>query len=239
MDDIAVLIPAYNEQTTITRIVDRCLHYIPHVFVVNDGSTDNTLSFIKKTAAVVFSNEVNQGKGAALLTGFQAVISESLASAGENYVGVITLDADGQHNPDDLARFFELIQKNPDTFIIGARRKQTYNAPKKRLFANKIADFFISCVARKKLCDTQSGYRYYPASFLKKYFLQSSRSTRFAFETEILIAAAKMGLSIAYVDIESCYPDQARASHYRPGRDSWEITKSVFRALLHKSIIEK
>ncbi len=231
MDDIAVLIPAYNEQTTIADIIDRCLHYTLHVFVVNDGSIDNTLSIAKKSSAFVLSNEINQGKGAALLQGFQAVVSEPLALAAGNYVGVITLDADGQHNPDDLIQFFELIQKNPDTFIIGARRKQTHNAPKNRLFANKIADFFISCVAKKKLSDTQSGYRYYPVSFLKKYFLQPHQSARFAFEAEILIAAAKMGLSFSYVDIESCYPDQARVSHYRAGKDSWEIAKSLLRAV--------
>ena len=224
MDDVAVLIPAYNEQTTIAAIVDRCLHRTPHVFVVNDGSIDDTLSIVKKSSAFVLSNEFNQGKGAALLKGFQAAIEK-------NYLGVITLDADGQHNPDDLTRFFELTQKNPDAFIIGARRKKTNNAPRVRLFANKIADFFISCVAKKRLCDTQSGYRYYPISFLKKYFLQSYQSTRFAFETEILIAAAKMGLSIAYVDIESCYPDHARMSHYRAGKDSWEIAKSLFQAV--------
>ncbi len=228
---VAVLIPAYNEQTTIAAIIDRCLHHTPHVFVVNDGSTDDTLACVKKSSAFVLSSEINQGKGAALLKGFQAVISEPLALAAGNYVGIITLDADGQHNPDDLIRFFELTQKNPDVFIIGARRKQTNNAPKIRLFANKIADFFISCVAKKRLCDTQSGYRYYPISFLKKYFLQPHQSTRFAFEAEILIAAAKMGLSVRYVDIESCYPDQARMSHYRAGRDSWEIAKSLFRAL--------
>lgn len=227
MDDIAVLIPAYNEQTTITRIVDRCLFYTPHVFVVNDGSTDNTLSRIKQSAALIISNEINQGKGAALLQGFHAAIT----SAEGNCAGVITIDADGQHNPDDLAHFFELIQKNPDNFIIGARRKQTHAAPKTRLFANKIADFFISLVAKKRISDTQSGFRYYPASFLKKYFQQPHQSTRFAFEAEVLIAAAKMGLLIDYVEIESCYPDCARMSHYRAGRDSWEIAKSVFRSV--------
>lgn len=223
-DHIAVLIPAYNEEATILKVVDHCLRYTPHVFVVNDGSTDNTLSLLKNSAISLYSNATNQGKGAALLQGFTAIIEK-------NFQGVITLDADGQHNPDDLVRFIEMVEKNSQAFVIGARRFNTQHAPRIRLLANKIADFFISCAAKKRVCDTQSGFRYYPVSFLKQYFLQLPHATRFAFEAEILIAAAKMGLSFGYVDIESVYPDQARTSYYRPGKDSWEIAKSILKDL--------
>ena len=223
----AILIPAYNEVTTIHTIVDRCLYYSPDIMVIDDGSTDNTvekLKNLKNVSTVVFSNPVNLGKGATLLKGFQTMIEK-------NYRGVITLDADGQHNPDDLPQFLTLSEKFPDGFIIGARRNAADRAPKTRLWANKAADFFISCAARKRLYDTQSGYRYYPVSFLKHYLSYASPPNRFAFEAEILIAAAKMGLSIDYVEIESCYPKQARLSHYRPGKDSWEIAKSLLRAV--------
>lgn len=221
---IAILLPAYNEQSTITKIIENCLQYTPHVYVIDDGSTDETLSRIKQTSALIYSNVVNQGKGAILLQGFHLIIEK-------NYSGVITLDADGQHNPDDLTLFFERIQKNPEALIIGARRLNTKNAPLMRLFANKIADFFISCAAKKWLADTQSGYRYYPAAFLKKYFLQSPAFSHFAFETEILISAVKIGVAVDYVDIESCYPVCARKSYYRTGKDSWEIAKSVMKGM--------
>lgn len=221
----AILIPAYNEVTTIHAIVDRCLYYSPDIMVIDDGSTDNTVEKLKNVSSTaVFSNPVNLGKGATLLKGFQTMIEK-------NYRGVITLDADGQHNPDDLPQFLNLSKNFPDGFIIGARRNATDRAPKARLLANKAADFFVSCAARKRLYDTQSGYRYYPVSFLKRYLSYAKHPNRFAFETEILVAAVRTGLSVRYVDIESCYPKDARASHYRPGKDTWEITKAVVKMI--------
>jgi len=228
MDEIAILIPAYNEEQTIESIVDRCSRYTSHVIVVDDGSTDNTLLQLKNSRANVLLSPENSGKGAALFKGFQLAIDK-------NYRGVITIDADGQHNPDDLPQFFAIIEKNPEKFIIGARRAQTQCAPKLRLFANKVADFFISCAARKRLCDTQSGYRYYPISFLKYVMNNSLVPNRFAFEAEILVTAIRLGLSVDYVNIHSCYPLDARASHYHPSKDTWRITKVVVKLIFTRS----
>lgn len=223
--NVAILIPAYNEQATITTVIDGCLHYTSHIYVIDDGSTDETLSVLKKTTATVYADPINQGKGSALTKGFSHLIEKS-------YAGVITLDADGQHNPDDLPHFFDQIQKNPDQLIIGARRFNAQQAPRTRLLANKVADFFISCAAKKSLYDTQSGFRYYPISFLKHYFLHAPQAARFALETEILIQAVKMGVAIAYVNIASYYPENGRGSYYRPWRDSWEIATSVWKNLV-------
>ena len=224
-DTTAILIPAYNEATTIHDIVDRCLHYASNVMVIDDGSIDGTAEKLKQLSALVFSNTINLGKGATLLKGFQTAIEK-------NYRGVIALDADGQHNPDDLPHFLNIIEKFPDGLIIGARRTATHRAPKVRLWANKAADFFISCAARKRLYDTQSGYRYYPVSFLKHYVTGTQAPNRFAFEADILVAAVRAGLSVRYVDIASCYPEGARASHYHPSKDTWEITKAVSKLIL-------
>lgn len=223
-DNITLLIPAFNEQKTIKKIIDHCYCYSQNVIIIDDGSTDNTLVILKNTSAVIFSNPKNYGKGTALFKGFQIAIEK-------NYHGVITLDADGQHNPDDLPKFFEHIKKFPEAFIIGARKIATHQTPKIRLLANKMADFFMSIAARKRLCDTQSGFRYYPASFLKQVISNSCRPHRFAFEAEILIAAVKNGLPVHYVDIQSCYPAGARASHYQLGKDTWEITKTITRLI--------
>ncbi|OGT43500.1 MAG: hypothetical protein A3F13_00155 [Gammaproteobacteria bacterium RIFCSPHIGHO2_12_FULL_40_19] len=228
MQNAVILIPAYNEVTTIQAIVDRCLSYSPDVMVIDDGSTDGTLEKLKNMPTVVFSNPVNLGKGATLLKGFQTAIEKNMR-------GVITLDADGQHNPDDLPQFLSLSAKFPEGFIIGARRTVTNRPPKVRWWANQVADFFISCAARKRLCDTQSGYRYYPVSFLKRYLSGTKTPNRFAFEAEILVAAVLSGLSVHYVDIASCYPAGARASHYHPGKDTWEITKTVAKLIFKKS----
>jgi len=224
---IAVLIPAYNEQKTIKHIVNRCLSYTSHVMVIDDGSSDATLSIVKNTNAEVFSNTMNMGKGATLLKGFQLAIERG-------YDGVIALDADGQHNPDDLPRFLSVVQQTPTGLIIGARRINVKNAPRVRLLANKMADFFISLAARKRLFDTQSGYRYYPGQFLQKYLANPLKSNRFAFEAEILISAVSEKLPIHYVDIQSCYPTNARASHYRSGKDTWQIAKAITKLIFQK-----
>ncbi|PIZ04684.1 MAG: glycosyltransferase family 2 protein [Gammaproteobacteria bacterium CG_4_10_14_0_8_um_filter_38_16] len=228
MDDdnaIAVLIPAYNEVQTIEQIVNACSCYTQRLIVVDDGSTDGTASLLQHTAATVVSHKKNLGKGAALLAGFRIAVAQCAG-------GVITIDADGQHNPADLPHFLSLISSSPDTLIIGARRLAAQAAPKKRLYANKIADFFISLAAQKRLYDTQSGYRYYPISFLKKYLTNTEKEKHFAFESDILISAVKAGVPIAYVNIESCYPVGARASHYRVRKDTWEIAKTIFRMIV-------
>lgn len=225
MDDIALLIPAYNEAKTIQQLVNRCSQYSQQIIIVDDGSTDHTSTILKNSSAMIISHEHNQGKGAALLTGFQKAIEK-------NYRGVIVLDADGQHDPDDLPRFFDIIHHCADTFIIGARWIAKKRAPKIRLLANKLSDFFISCAARKRLHDTQSGYRYYPASFLKKYIQTSAGLNRFAFEADILVAAVRERLPVCYVPIVSCYPDDARASHYHPSKDTWAIAKAITKRMV-------
>jgi glycosyltransferase involved in cell wall biosynthesis len=227
-ENIAIVIPAYNEEQTIATIVDRCSRYTSNVIVVDDGSTDNTLAQLKNTTADVLIHAKNAGKGAALLRGFQAAIEK-------NCQGVITIDADGQHNPDDLPQFFSRISQSPDTLIIGARQVNTHLAPKLRLFANKTADFFISVACRKYIIDTQSGYRYYPMSFLKRFARPMLLPNRFAFEAEILVSAIRLGLSVDYVDIHSCYPTDARASHYHPSRDTWQIAKVVAKLIFTRS----
>src|SRR3989338_3859713 len=133
---IAVLIPTYNEARTVVSIVEHCLYYSPNVIVVDDGSTDDTALLLKTTDAVALENEKNSGKGASLLKGFRVAVDK-------NFLGVVTLDADGQHDPNDLARFFTRIAKNPHAFIIGAREIHREQAPRGRRIANRLADFFI------------------------------------------------------------------------------------------------
>lgn len=217
---IAILIPAYNEEKTIEHIVQSCLRYSHNVIVIDDGSTDDTIQKITALPMTLLTNQTNLGKGAALKKGFQHVVAKK-------FLGVITIDADGQHDPNDLPKFFEIASQFSKSIIIGARKLKTEAAPRQRWIANKIADFFISIAAKKKLQDTQSGFRYYPADFLKMFSLHA-QANRFAFETDILISAVRAGLLVYYVDIFSCYPKCARASYYRTLQDSFEIFKVIF-----------
>ncbi len=226
-NSIAILIPAYNEVLTIRSVVKQCLQYTNQILVIDDGSSDKTVEVIQDLPIQVVRHEKNAGKGQALLTGFAFWLDHAVS-------GVITIDADGQHDPSDFSKFFERIVQLPNSIVIGARTKNTENAPKYRLFANKTADFFISLAARRSLNDTQSGFRYYPISFLTNYVKQKQQPHRFAFEVGILVSAVRSGLPVQYVDIQSCYPDAARKSHYHPVKDTWRIIKTVVRMIFKK-----
>lgn len=226
-DAIGILIPAYNESATIRSLIEGCLRYTDQILVVDDGSTDDTAAIVESLPVTLIKHQQNAGKGGALRTGFHYWLEKSV-------IGVITLDADAQHDPNDLPRFFESIEKAPNDLLIGARSIDTQNAPKGRLVANKIADFFISWAAGKRVQDTQSGFRYYPAAFLQQFLLQKKLPRRFAFEVSALIVALQKGCNVHYLSIRSCYPDTARKSHYLPAKDTWLIISFVARIILKK-----
>lgn len=226
-DSIAILIPAFNEERAIRGVVMHCLQFTKNVLVVDDGSSDKTVEVIADLPIEIIKQPANAGKGQALLTGFAYW-------AGQPVSGVITLDADGQHNPDDLPRFFEKIEKHSTTFIIGSRTVGVEAAPKVRLFANRVADFFVSWAAHKWLKDTQSGFRYYPLHFISTFLQQKNSPDRFAFEVAVLVAAVRAGYDVDYIDIKSCYPEDARASHYQPCKDTWLIIKTVAKLIFKK-----
>ncbi|MDG4811613.1 glycosyltransferase family 2 protein [Hydrogenovibrio sp. 3SP14C1] len=225
----AILIPAYNEATTISGVIEASLQFTPHVIVVNDASQDDTSSVVKQTPALLLEHSVNKGKASALLTGFQKAIELDV-----DYV--ITLDGDGQHNPKNIPLLMNAFDKNPGQLIIAARLKNRDNAPKARLLANKIADFWVGWAASCPISDSQSGFRLYPTGLLKKLKPHSTNPSGFVFESEVLIDAAANGYQFIFVPIASCYPDIRRASHFRPGFDISQITIMVAKKLLKKGL---
>ena len=225
----AILIPAYNEATTISEVIEASLQFTPHVIVVNDASQDDTSSVVKQTPALLLEHSVNKGKASALLTGFQKAIELDM-----DYV--ITLDGDGQHNPKNIPLLMNAFDQNPGQLIIAARLENRDNAPKARLLANKIADFWVGWAASCPIADSQSGFRLYPTALLKKLNPHSTNPSGFVFESEVLIDAAANGYQFIFVPIASCYPDIRRASHFRPGFDITQITIMVAKKLLKKGL---
>lgn len=224
-NDIAILIPAYNEEKTIRHIVEGCLTYCPHILVIDDGSNDETIEKIKDLPIVIIHNDFNIGKDQSLIRGF-SVIQRM------NPKAIITIDADGQHNPDDLPRFIMGIKAKPDHVILGARVIDRKNAPRYRRFGNRMADFFISWAAGQKIVDTQSGFRLLPNSFIQRYIKHAPRDGHFVLESEILITAHRMGFEVVAIPIATTYEEDARASHYKPMKDSLAIASMVFVKLL-------
>lgn len=222
-----VVIPAYNEARTIRDVASRALAQDVAVIVVDDGSVDGTPTRLDGLRLILLCNERNAGKGASLHLGLQRALAEGADA-------VITLDADGQHAPEDIPRLLEASQRNPGRIIIGARTRNTENAPKARLFANRFADFWVSWAAGRPIRDSQSGYRLYPAAAVAA--MPADLNGGFVFESEILIELARRGFRFATVPIASCYPEDARPSHFRPVRDIVRIVRMVAWKLISRGL---
>lgn len=222
----AVVIPAYNEGTTIADIAERAYQFIDLVIVVNDGSSDNTAEILDRLPVTVLSNPRNVGKGKSLLRGIRHAIEQSAGY-------IITLDGDGQHRPEDIPRLLDVAATSPDTIIIAARLRNRHLTPTLRRFANSFADFWISWAAGQHIRDSQSGFRVYPAKLFEQCLTDSDN---FVFESEILIDAAHNGIPSKSVAIDTIYNHKLRNSHYSPVTDTLAIVKMVAGKLICKGL---
>lgn len=214
---ICALIPTYNNDKHVLKVIDSVLEYIQDVVVVNDGSTDSTLSLLNTYSNKIhlFSYSKNRGKGYALQFGFHEVVQ-----LGFDYA--ITLDSDGQHYASDIPKFVEIIQKHPDSLLIGSRILIQENMPQKNTFANKFSNFWFTVQTGKKLPDTQTGFRLYPLQKIKKLHLFTKR---YETELEILVRCAWKNIHLIAIPIQVFYsaPNE-RITHFRPFQDFARIS---------------
>ncbi len=224
---VAVIIPAYEEAVTIAALVRRChrLNQVSQVFVVDDCSRDATARLAAEAGAQVLRHDINQGKGASLRDGIRAALA-----AGADHIA--TLDGDGQHQPEDLPRLLACCRDWPGRIIIGSRRAAGTDAPRARAIANRVADFWVSWAARHPIEDSQSGFRVYPADIARRVALRTDMASGFAFESEVLVEAGRIGVHTVAVDIPAIYGSGLRASHFRPVRDITRIVLMVGGKLL-------
>ncbi|MCG9479317.1 MAG: glycosyltransferase family 2 protein [Actinomycetia bacterium] len=230
--DIALLIPAYNEQKYIAEVIKNCARYDMDIIIVDDGSIDNTVKVIEgceeiKTGQVtLLKHTKNLGKGKSLLTGFNHIISR-------NYRGVITLDADGQHDVAEIHNFLERIERDNPDIIVGNRLGQTHNMPFIRLATNVFTSWLISLIAGRKIRDVQCGYRYINCRVLRKVKVETAN---FDTEPEILLKASWLNFSITNIPIKTIY-HQDFVSYVNPVTDTIKFFKLVFRSLKQKKKI--
>lgn len=217
---VAVVIPAYNEAATIREVTRSARAHASLVIVVDDGSQDGTTEAVSGLDVVVLRNETNRGKGASLKRGMGYALEQGATA-------VITMDGDGQHRPEDSARLLTMAQDHPDHIIVGARLINRAAVPRRRYYANQVANFFISWAAGYSIEDSQSGFRLYPPKLLLEPRIARIRAHGFAFESEILIEAARLGYRSKPVPIEAVYRKESRASHFRPVLDIVRITRMV------------
>lgn len=212
---ICVLIPTYNNEKTLKRVIDGVLDYTEDIIVVNDGSTDSTKDILRSYSHIeVIELPENKGKGNGLKIGFRKA-----QELGYHYA--ITIDSDGQHYPDDIPVFVEaLLNEKEDVLLIGNRNMSQDGIPKKSSFGNRFSNFWFWFETGIKLEDTQSGYRLYPLHKIpKKYF-----TPKFEFEIEIIVRTAWRHVPVKNVPVKVLYDSAERVSHFRPFKDFTRIS---------------
>ena len=210
-----VIIPVYNNAGTVKDVVQRALKYCKDVIVVDDGSTDGSSDSLSELGAVVVRYERNRGKGYALKTGFKAARDRGFERA-------VTIDADGQHFPEDILVFVSAIKEHPDAMLVGSRNLRMENMPGGNTFANNFSNFWFRLQTGVKLPDTQSGFRLYQLNRIGRLrFL----TYRYEAELELLVFQCWKGVRMLPVGINVYYPPEGeRVTHFRPFRDFFRIS---------------
>lgn len=224
---LAVVIPAFNEAATLRDIAVRALREVDRVIVVDDGSVDGTAAAVADLPLTLLSNSRNLGKAASLRRGMLCALQNG-ASA------VVTLDADGQHEPEDIPRLVAVHLHDPHAIIVGARLHDKRRIPHARYYANRFASFLVAWAAGYPIADSQSGFRLYPASVLAALDIHNDTSQGFVFESAVLINAARAGYTSTPVKISAVYRVGARPSHFRPVVDIYLIGRMIWWSLLSR-----
>ncbi len=214
-----IIVPTYNNEKTIESVLLRIFEIVGNkttVIVVDDGCTDNTPILLNKFSdrILLITNEINSGKGSALRKGFRKAIELGFENA-------ITIDSDGQHFPEDIPLLVKKAEENPGALIMGSRNMNQDGIPGKSSFGNKFSNFWFKLETWITLPDTQTGYRLYPLSPMKK---MKFFTKKFEFEIEVIVRLAWKNVQFIPVPIRVKYDMEERVSHFRPARDFFRIS---------------
>jgi len=209
------LIPAYRAEATVGAVVRGSLRHVPRVLVVDDGSPDRTSEAGREAGAEVLRLDVNGGKGTALRAGLDRLLARGDPASAPTHVAL--LDADGQHDPDDLPRLLEAARTG-DPFVIGSRMDESESIPAYRHRTNEIGSRILSRMTGHEIEDAQSGYRVVAADLLRRLSLNARG---YIIETEMLLKAAPYLRRFGHVPVRAIY---GGPSHYRPFWDTWLIS---------------
>jgi len=221
LDKICILIPAYNAQETLGFVLKKIEPFKIDTVVVDDGSSDETKRVALKNGAQLLEHPLNLGKGAALRTGFQYILQR-------DYQMVITLDADGQHDPSEIPSLLKIFQSVKPDILIASRAAEFGKMTFLRRFWNRLGVKAVARLCHSDITDSQSGFRLIRTEVLKGVDLFTSR---FETELELLINACKRGFSVLSVPIKTQNVDGTGSSHFRPVVDTWLVCKIFLRSL--------
>jgi len=211
-----VIIPTFNNDKTLEKVLKEVLSICKNIIVVNDGADDNTSQILKNFSDKIdiITHKENQGKGKSLRDAFEYAIKKDFEYG-------ITIDSDGQHYPADINLFVEAIAKHPDSIIVGARDMDQDGIPKKSSFGNKFSNFWFWTETGISLSDTQTGFRLYPLNKMNgmRFF-----TAKFEFEIEVMVRMAWKDVPVTEIPIRVKYDDKERVSHFRPFKDFARIS---------------
>jgi glycosyltransferase involved in cell wall biosynthesis len=224
---VAIVVPALNEALAIRSVVESALAQCADVFVIDDGSSDDTAACIADLPVRLIRHAERQGKGRSLKDGMRAAFAAG-------FDAVISIDGDGQHSSDDVPRLLRAHAEHPRALLLCARLVDRQSQPWLRRFANHFADFWVSWAAGQRVLDSQCGQRLYPRALLDA--IEPPQADGFAFESEVLINAGRAGFAIAAVPIRARYHAGRRASHFQPLRDVARITRMIFWKIVRRGL---
>jgi glycosyltransferase involved in cell wall biosynthesis len=220
-DKICILIPAYNAQETLGSVLKKIDPLKGDIMVVDDGSSDETKRAALENGAQLLEHPFNLGKGAALRTGFQYALQK-------DYQVIITLDADGQHDPAEIPFLLKIYQSVKPDILIASRAAEFGKMTFLRRFWNRLGVKAVARLCHSDITDSQSGFRLIRTDVLKKVDFSTSR---FETELELLIKSCKRGFSVLSVPINTQKVDGTGSSHFRPVVDTWMVCKLFLRSL--------
>lgn len=224
-DKICILIPAYNAQKTIGSVLERVCSLGFDTLVVNDGSTDKTSEVVRSYGVSLLEHPKNLGKGASLRTGFQYILEK-------NYELVITMDADGQHDPSDIPLLLQAFNRVEPDLIIGSRAAGFGEMPFLRRFWNRLGVRAVSRLCHADITDSQSGFRLIRTEILRRI---SFTTVGFDTEMELLIKACKKGFRVLSIPVHFEKINDTLSSHFKPVKDTWSVCKLFLRSLFWKA----
>jgi glycosyltransferase involved in cell wall biosynthesis len=215
LSPVLALIPAYNEAAGVAAVVRGALAHLP-VLVVDDGSQDATASIAEQAGAMVLRQVPNQGKGAALRAGMRWALER-------NHQAVVTLDADGQHDPAEIPQFLEAWRATEADLIVGAR--DFHQMPPVRRLSNTFGRWSFSWALGQPVADNQSGYRLLSRRMMEATLASSEQG--FEFEVEMIVTCVQLDYRLAWVPIHTIYAGES--SHIRPVRHVLNFLSLVLR----------